>query len=157
MGVRAGGVPSPPEQVAKGRVAARGDSPQHKCQHQGLPELHSQPHCTAGSPKGLLAIGCDDGPERWDIPMGHARPPSGQTDISILLRSGACSRKASFARGSGAPADHLWLKTSSGEQHLSHLLLYRQESQVCPPKPSPREGKKVKLQQKQRGWFWRGD
>lgn len=96
MQVRAQGAPGSPEQVAKGRAQAGGDSPWPKCHHQRLPELHSQPHCTAGSPKGLLTIGWEGGHGRQDSPMGHARPPQGQADTSVPLGPGACSRKATF-------------------------------------------------------------
>lgn len=85
------GVRRPPERPAKSRAPAGGDSPRRKYQHQGLLELCSQPRCTAGSPKGLLAVSWEDDPERRDIPMGHAGPPPGQAGISIPLGPGACS------------------------------------------------------------------
>lgn len=78
------------EQVTKGRAPAGRDSPRRKCQRQGLPELPSQPRCTAGSPKGSAGrMVLRDGTLPRDTRVLRDRQtPRG---------AGACSGKASVA------------------------------------------------------------
>lgn len=73
-------------------------------------------------------------------PAGRRVVPSGDTlplrqDTSVPPRPVACSRKASFAPGSGFGADGFQLKKgSSGGLRLGHLLLLRARRPASPPK-----------------------